>query len=78
MKQLLLISIAGALSVILPIAGGMALSTREVPEPARLTVIEKNMTSPTLQELGQKAGDPSNAQAPVEPLLFGVRKAQWI
>ena len=78
MKQLLLISIAGALSVILPVAAGMALSTREVPEPARLTVIEKNMASPTLDELGQKAGDPSDAEAPVEPLFLGERKAQWI
>jgi hypothetical protein len=77
MQRLLLISIAGAMSVI-PVAGGMAVLKRDVPEPARLTVIEKNMASPTLQELGQKAGDPSNVQAPVEPLFLGVRKAQWI
>ena len=78
MKRLLLISIAGAILVILPVAGEMALSTGEVAEPARLTVIEKNMTSPTLEELGRKAGDPSTVQGPVEPLLFGERKAQWI
>jgi hypothetical protein len=77
MKGLLFIFIAAAILVILPVAG-MTLSSRGDQEPARLTVIEKNMTSPTLEELGQKAGDPSNAEAPVEPLILGERKAQWI
>ena len=78
MERLLLIFIAGTIAVILTWAGGMALSLSEAEAPARLTVIEKNMTSPTLEELGQKAGDASNAQAPVEPVIFGERKAQWI
>jgi hypothetical protein len=56
----------------------VTLSSREDQGPARLTVIEKNLVSPTLEELGQKAGDPSKAQAPVEPLFLGERKAQWI
>jgi hypothetical protein len=77
MKQLLFIFIAAAILVSLPLAAGMDLSSQE-ERPARLTIIEKNMTSPTLQELGQKAGDASEAQAPVEPLFFGERKAQWI
>ena len=76
MKQMLFIFIAAAILVSLPLAGRMDLSSHE--EPARLTIIEKNMTSPTLQELGQKVGNPSRAQAPVEPLFFGERKAQWI
>ena len=78
MKQLLFIFIAAAILVSLPFAGGMGLSSQEEHGPARLTVIEKNMLSPTLEELGQKAGDPSRAQAPVAPLFFGERKAQWI
>jgi hypothetical protein len=78
MKRILLISIAATISVILSVAGGMALSSHEIQAPERLTVIEKNLTSPTLKELGQKAGDPSTVQGPVEPLLFGERKGQWI
>ena len=77
MKGLFFISIAVAILVIMPLAG-MILSSRGDQGPARLTVIEKNMTSPTLQELGQKAGDPSSVQAPEEPLIIGERKAQWI
>jgi hypothetical protein len=78
MKQWLFIFIAAVILMILPLAGGVALSSREQPQPVRLTVMEKNMTSPTLEELGQKAGDPSNAELPVEPLFLSVRKAQWI
>jgi hypothetical protein len=80
MKRLLVIFgvfAAGVIAVVMPLAGGMAFSWQNT-EPARLTVIEKNMTSPTLEELGQKAGDASNVQAPVEPMLVGERKAQWI
>jgi hypothetical protein len=78
MKHLLFILIAAAILVSLPLAGGMDFFSAEEQPPARLTVIEKNMTSPTLEELGQKRGDPSRAQAPVEPLFFGERKEQWI
>ncbi len=78
MTRLLFIFIAAAILIIMPLAGGMTLSSREDQGPARLTVIEKNLASPTLEELGQKAGDPSKAQAPVEPLFLGERKEQWI
>jgi hypothetical protein len=78
MKHFFFIFIAAAILVSLPLAGGMDLFSAEEQRPARLTVIEKNMTSPTLQELGQKGGAASNVEAPVEPLLLGERKAQWI
>jgi hypothetical protein len=48
------------------------------PAAERVTVIHKNLSSPTIEELGQKAGDPSHADAPDPVLLFKPRKSQWI
>lgn len=73
--RLFLVAILAAVAVaIVPIMGGKILN----PQEERVTVIHKNLQSPTLEELGQKAGDPSQAEAPEEPLLNSPRKAQWI
>jgi hypothetical protein len=58
--------------------GSRIMAPETVPAPERVTVIHKNLSSPTLEELGRKAGDPSHADAPEQVPLFGPRKAQWI
>jgi hypothetical protein len=72
MRLFLVAILAAGAFAILPMIGGPGL------EEERVTVIHKNLESPTLEELGQKAGDPSQAEAPEEPILNSPRKAQWI
>lgn len=75
MRLIAITILAAGAAAALPFAGGMFQDSA----PPRVTVIYKNMTSPTLEELGQKAGDPSAAGAPEEvPLYIPRRKAQWI
>jgi hypothetical protein len=76
MGRLLLIISVMAIVIIAPLlASGLQRPSEDAQ--VRLTVVHKNMISPTLQELGQKAGDPSQADTP-EPIFVNTRKAQWI
>jgi hypothetical protein len=54
------------------------MTPKTIQVPARVTVIHKNLSSPTIEELGLKAGDPSHADAPDQVPLLRPRKAQWI
>jgi hypothetical protein len=79
MRLFLVTVLTAAILVMLPVVGGGVLSVEEAAVPSRVTVIHKNLSSPTVEELGQKAGDPSNAGAPdEEPSFDAQRKAQWI
>jgi hypothetical protein len=50
-----------------------------VAAPERMTIVEKNLTSPTLEELGHKAGDPAQAGVMQNTGDFGTpRTEQWI
>jgi hypothetical protein len=75
MGRLLLMISAVAILVMLPLFGSAALKPGE---EARLTVVHKNMTSPTLEELGRKAGDARQTVTPPQPTFMTPRKAQWI
>jgi hypothetical protein len=71
--------LTAAILIMMPIIGGGVRTLEESAVPSRVTVIHKNLSSPTLEELGQKAGDPGNAGAPDnEPVFDSQRKAQWI
>jgi hypothetical protein len=72
MRFLLMAIAVVAAFVLLPV------TAERDPGLERVTVIHKNLESPTLEELRQKAGDPSQAGAPEEPILNSPRKAQWI
>jgi hypothetical protein len=78
--QIVLAAILGAaILIMMPILGKGVGVSDDSAGLARVTVIHKNLTSPTLEELGQKAGDPSNAVVPEpEPLLQAKRTEQWI
>lgn len=70
--------ITASILVIAPIIGARV-SVEETSQASRITVVHKNLASPTLEELGQKAGDPSNAGVPEsEPIFVSPRKGQWI
>ncbi|HEY7764560.1 MAG TPA: hypothetical protein VIB38_06195 [Aestuariivirgaceae bacterium] len=75
MGRLLLIISTVAVLIMLPLLGSAALKPSE---EARLTVVHKNMTSPTLEELGQKAEDARQTVTPPQPNFSTPRKAQWI
>jgi hypothetical protein len=71
--------IAASILVIAPVIGALVLSVDETSQASRITVVHKNLASPSLEELGQKAGDPSNAGVPEsEPIFVSPRKSQWI
>jgi hypothetical protein len=71
--------LTAAIVVMLPVIGGGVRSVEQTAIASRVTVIHKNLSSPTIEELGQKAGDPSNAGTPdSEPSFESQRKAQWI
>jgi hypothetical protein len=75
MQLLLIGSLAVAIIIALPIIGG----NNNVLEQPRVTVVHKNQTSPTVEELRQKAGDPAQAGVPYSPPQFGGRRmGQWI
>jgi hypothetical protein len=76
--KLVLVTVLTAIILVIPVIGGVHLAEKS-PVSSRVTVIHKNQASPTIEDLGQKAGDPSNAGAPDnEPLFDSKRKAQWI
>jgi hypothetical protein len=65
--------------VVLPFIGFGMRAIDNTAAPARMTIIEKNESSPTLEELGQKAGDPTEAHVPENARDFGTpRTEQWI
>ena len=79
MQLFLVTTLTAAILVVLPILGSGMRALDNVAAPARMTIVEKNLTSPTLEELGQKAGDPAQADLPESARDFGTpRKEQWI
>jgi hypothetical protein len=75
MQLLVMGSIAVAIIIALPIIGGK----NSVMEGPRVTVVHKNQTSPTAEELRQKAGDPAQAGVSYSTPQFGGRRTgQWI
>jgi hypothetical protein len=76
MQLFLVTMLTAAILVLLPIMGG---GMRVLDHPARMTIVEKNQSSPTLEELGRKAGDPAQADVPETSRDFGSpRTEQWI
>jgi hypothetical protein len=75
MGRLLLFISTIAVLIMLPLFGSAALEPRE---EARLTIVYKNMTSPTLEELGRKAGEARQTVTPPPPIFMAPRTAQWI
>jgi len=79
MRLVPVIFLTAAIVVMLPVVGGGVRSVEQTATASRVTVIHKNLSSPTVEELGQKAGDPSQAGTPDnEPSFEAQRKAQWI
>jgi hypothetical protein len=67
------------LFMLLVLGGGIRREIDGLNEPARVTIVHKNRTSPTLKELGQKAGDPAETVAPKNGHVFGSpRTGEWI
>jgi hypothetical protein len=76
MKFFLVTALTGAILVVLPIIGS---GMRALDHTVRMTIVEKNQSSPTLEELGRKAGDPAPADVPETERDFGSpRTEQWI
>ena len=70
--------IAGILVTLALIGSGMT-ATNNIALPARVTIVKKNQSSPTMEELGHKAGDPAQADVPQNARDFGsTRTEQWI
>jgi hypothetical protein len=79
MQFFLVTTLTAAILVTLPMIGSGMRALDNVAAPVRMTIVEKNLTSPTLEELGHKAGDPAQAGAPEDARDFGTpRKEQWI
>jgi hypothetical protein len=78
--QLFLVTVlTAAILVLLPVIGGGMRTLDQIAAPARMTIVEKNQSSPTLEELGHKAGDPAQADVPETARDFGSpRTEQWI
>jgi hypothetical protein len=69
--------IAGIL--VLAIIGSDRTAMNNGAQPSHVTIVKKNQSSPTLEELGQKAGDPAQADVPQNARNFGSpRTEQWI
>jgi len=70
--------IAGILVTLAIIGSGMT-GMNNSALPARVTIIKKNQSSPTMEELGHKAGDPAQADIPQNARDSGSpRTEQWI
>ena len=79
MQLFLVTTLTAAILVVLPIVGSGMRQMHNIAAPARVTIVEKNQSSPTLEELGQKAGDPAQADVPQNAPGFGSpRTEQWI
>jgi len=79
MKLFLVTALTAAILVVLPIIGSGMRALDDIAAPSRMTVVEKNQSSPTLEELGHKAGDPAQAGVPENARDFGSpRTEQWI
>ena len=79
MQIFLVTALTAAILILVPIIGSGGTAIDDIAAPARVTIVHKNQTSPTLEELGQKAGDPAQAVAPENARDFGTpRTEQWI
>jgi hypothetical protein len=80
MQFFLVTTLTAAILIVMPIIGsGMRAMDDDIAAPPRVTVVHKNLSSPTLEELGQKAGDPAQAGVPESTRDFGSpRTEQWI
>jgi hypothetical protein len=79
MQFFLVTALTGAILVVMPIIGSGMRALDHVAAPVRMTIVEKNQSSPTLEELGRKAGDPAPADVPETERDFGSpRTEQWI
>jgi hypothetical protein len=78
MQSLVTTLIAGILVTLAIIGSGMT-AVQTIAVPARVTIVEKNQSSPTLEELGHRAGDPTQADIPENARDFDSRRTeQWI
>jgi hypothetical protein len=79
MQYFLVTTLVAGILVTLAIIGSGSTATNNSALPARVTIVKKNQSSPTLEELGQKAGDPAQADVPQNARDFGSpRTEQWI
>ena len=79
MQFFLVTTLTAAILIVMPIIGSGMRAMDDIAAPPRVTVVHKNLSSPTLEELGQKAGDPAQAGVPESTRDFGSpRTEQWI
>ena len=79
MRLFLVTTLTAAILVVLPIISSGMRAMDNIAAPPRMTIVEKNLSSPTLEELGHKAGDPAQADVPENARDFGTaRTEQWI
>jgi hypothetical protein len=69
-----------AILIVLLILGGAVSRVNEnISGPPRVSIVHKNQISPTLKELGQKAGDSAETVAPKNGHVFdGRHTGEWI
>jgi hypothetical protein len=78
MQLFLVTTLTAAILILVPIIGS-GTSGVDMAGSQRETIVYKNQRSPTLQELGRKAGDPAQAGVPERaPELGSRRTGQWI
>ena len=79
MQVFLVSTLTAAILFALLVIGSGIRRVGNIAAPGRVTIVHKNQTSPTLAELGHKAGDPAQAVAPEKGRDFGSpRTEQWI
>jgi hypothetical protein len=79
MQLFLVTTLTAAILIVLPIVGSGMRAMDHIAAPPHVTIVHKNLSSPTLEELGQKAGDPAQAGVPENARDFGSpRTEQWI
>ena len=79
MRLFLVTTLTAVILMVLPIIGSGMRAKDTTAAPAQITIVEKNLNSPTLEELGQKAGDPTEAEVPENARDFSTpRTEQWI
>jgi hypothetical protein len=79
MQLFLVTSLTAAILIVLPIIGSGMRAIDNISAPPRVTIVHKNQSTPTLEELGHKAGNPAEADVPENAGDFGrPRTEQWI
>ena len=79
MQLCFVVTLIAAILVVLPVLGFGMRARDNIAAPVRMTIVEKNQSSPTMEELGHKAGDPAQADVPQTDRDFSSpRTEQWI